>query len=147
MAKKLREFPSGNPVKRHFSVWERFGKEVQARRCELNHAESTGRLFLVRAHNPNVVSSNLLSATKIPSLPSLPQTLQPSEFVRRDNFRVAIDLKRGDHFLLAGLWTLIPLARESDYFWIADHSLTDLSGMADHLLELAAKLPREAGRP
>jgi hypothetical protein len=34
-----------------------------------------------------------------------------------------------------------------DEFRAADHPLTDLSGIADHLLESAAKLPREAGLP
>jgi len=79
---------------------------------------------------------------------SLPQTPQPSEFVCRigdsrklylstlpkshdghrmiDSFRFArdptrIDGKRGDHFLQADLWVLIPGAGESDYIRIADH--------------------------
>jgi hypothetical protein len=34
-----------------------------------------------------------------------------------------------------------------DEFRAADHPLTDLSGIADHLLKSAAKLPREAGLP
>ena len=37
--------------------------------------------------------------------------------------------------------------RSRHYFRIADPPLTDVSGVADHLLELAAKLPREAGLP
>jgi hypothetical protein len=44
--------------------WERLGKELKVSRHQVNRTESTGHMFLVRAHNPKVVSSNLTPATK-----------------------------------------------------------------------------------
>jgi hypothetical protein len=32
--------------------WERFGKELKVSKHQVNHTESTGHMFLVRAHNP-----------------------------------------------------------------------------------------------
>jgi len=43
--------------------WERFGKELRVSKHCVNCTESTGHMFLVRAHNPKVVSSNLTPAT------------------------------------------------------------------------------------
>ena len=43
--------------------WERLGKELKVSRHQVNRTESTGHMFLVRAHNPKVVSSNLTPAT------------------------------------------------------------------------------------
>jgi hypothetical protein len=38
--KNVRKFLGGNPVKRHYSARERFGKKVQAPKTELSHTES-----------------------------------------------------------------------------------------------------------
>ena len=38
--KNVRKFLGGNPVKRHYSARERFGKKVQAPETELSHTES-----------------------------------------------------------------------------------------------------------
>jgi hypothetical protein len=46
----------------HFA-WERFGKEVCSYNFKLSRTESTGRLFIVRSHNPKVVGSNPTPAT------------------------------------------------------------------------------------
>ena len=43
--------------------WERLGKELKLSRHQVNRTESTGHMFLVCAHNPKVVSSNLTPAT------------------------------------------------------------------------------------
>jgi hypothetical protein len=43
--------------------WERLGKELKVSKHQANRTESTGHMFLVRAHNPKVVSSNLTPAT------------------------------------------------------------------------------------
>ena len=43
--------------------WERFGKELKVSKHRVNCTESTGHMFLARAHNPKVVSSNLTPAT------------------------------------------------------------------------------------
>jgi hypothetical protein len=43
--------------------WERFGKELNVSKHLVSRTESIGHMFLVRAHNPKVVSSNLTPAT------------------------------------------------------------------------------------
>src|SRR6266436_1392324 len=43
--------------------WERLGKELKVSKHQVNRTESTGHMSLVRAHNPKVVSSNLIPAT------------------------------------------------------------------------------------
>src|ERR1700730_11479091 len=86
--------------------WERFGKELKVSKHRVNCTESTGHMFLVRAHNPKVVSSKCdprnrpphshAASEKLNSVVRVVQTGPPAPFLP-SHFPIACVECRGSY--------------------------------------------------